>query len=201
MSETTKAGRRWRSTEATKQAVLDAASEVFSSIGYTDARIGDIVERSSVSVGSIYHHFGGKAEIFEVLWKRYVERMWQGAREGTETARHAGETDPVELVIAGSRAYLAVLSDPAMAAFSRAVMSSDIPPEFVSRIRQESEKWIRKNLFVFGSDDGVGAQLRAGVIVALLGEVEALYTQTQDPGTREALVEESSQMLRRLLAP
>lgn len=201
MSESTRVGRRWRSTEATQQAVLDAATDVFSRVGYAETLIGEIVELSSVSVGSIYHHFGGKAEIFEALWQRYTDALWQAVRAGSAAARAAGEQDPIELVIAGARAYLGALSVPAVAALSRIIVSGDLPPDFSARMRQEQDRWIRSNLPVFGSGDNLDARLRAAVLVAVLGEAESLYAHGRDESSLDVVIESTAGMLRRLLAP
>jgi AcrR family transcriptional regulator len=58
----TAATRRWAKTDATQQRILDAATEVFSAHGFTAATMADIVDYSGASIGSIYHHFGGKKD-------------------------------------------------------------------------------------------------------------------------------------------
>jgi AcrR family transcriptional regulator len=52
--------------------ILDAALESFTEHGYERATIDDIRWRSGASVGSIYHHFGGKEQIAAAL---YVEAL------------------------------------------------------------------------------------------------------------------------------
>ena len=49
--------------EATRQRILDAASEVFSEKGYHDAAVDDIVKASNSSKGSFYFHFPSLFEI------------------------------------------------------------------------------------------------------------------------------------------
>lgn len=200
MAESTRVGRRWRSTEATRQAVLDAAIDVFSRVSYAEARIGEIVDLSSVSVGSIYHHFGGKAEIFEELWQRYTDALWQAVRVGSAAARAAGERDPIELVVAGACSYLEALSDPSVAALSRIMISGNVPPDFSARMRQEQDKWIRSNLPIFGPHGDIEARLRAAVLVAVLGEAEQLYSNGRDEGSLDVVIEATAKMLRGLLA-
>ena len=62
--------RRWARTDATQQRILDAATEVFSTRGFSAATMADIVEHSGASIGSIYHHFGGKKELFLAIYDR-----------------------------------------------------------------------------------------------------------------------------------
>ena len=60
---------QWARTAETQRALLDAAREVFTEQGFADASIADVVERAGSSVGSLYHHFGGKSELFIALWQ------------------------------------------------------------------------------------------------------------------------------------
>ncbi|MCB9134734.1 MAG: TetR family transcriptional regulator [Anaerolineales bacterium] len=48
----------------TRQQLLDAALAVFSRKGYHATRLEDIAEAAEVTRGAIYHHFGGKAELY-----------------------------------------------------------------------------------------------------------------------------------------
>ncbi|MCK6580061.1 MAG: TetR family transcriptional regulator [Anaerolineae bacterium] len=53
--------------EATRESLLDAALIVFSRQGYEATRLEDIAEEAKVTRGAIYHHFGGKAQLFQAL--------------------------------------------------------------------------------------------------------------------------------------
>lgn len=46
---------RWPRSQGTRRTVLDAAGRLFVEQGYDDTSIDDIVKRSGVSVGSVYH--------------------------------------------------------------------------------------------------------------------------------------------------
>jgi len=50
--------------ELTRQTLLKAAIKVFSQQGYAATRLEDIAETARVTRGAVYHHFGGKAELF-----------------------------------------------------------------------------------------------------------------------------------------
>src|SRR5689334_15109828 len=52
----------------TSTAILDAALDAFDQKGYHAATIEDVRERSGASVGSIYHHFGGKEQLAAALY-------------------------------------------------------------------------------------------------------------------------------------
>jgi TetR/AcrR family acrAB operon transcriptional repressor len=53
--------------DLTRQSLLNAALEVFSRMGFDAARLEDVAEAAGVTRGAIYHHFGGKAELFYAL--------------------------------------------------------------------------------------------------------------------------------------
>ena len=62
-------------SEASVQAVLDAALELFSTQGYRATPLRQIAERAGISVGNIYHHFPDKEAIYSRLIERYWERV------------------------------------------------------------------------------------------------------------------------------
>jgi AcrR family transcriptional regulator len=52
--------------------IIDAALKVFRERGYAKARMADIARRASVSYGLVYHYFGSKEVLFEMI----VESWW-----------------------------------------------------------------------------------------------------------------------------
>lgn len=50
-----------------KEKILKAAGEVFAQKGFDAATMQDIMEKSSLSKGAIYHHFKSKEEIMQAL--------------------------------------------------------------------------------------------------------------------------------------
>jgi AcrR family transcriptional regulator len=61
--------------ETTRERILDAAMDVFSTKGYHDARVDDIVERSSTSKGSVYFHFPNKEKLFLALVDKFADLL------------------------------------------------------------------------------------------------------------------------------
>jgi AcrR family transcriptional regulator len=72
-----------------RETILQAALECFNERGFAAATVEEIRRRSGASVGSIYHHFGGKESIAAEL---YVEGL-RGYQEGFLRALETG--DPV----------------------------------------------------------------------------------------------------------
>jgi AcrR family transcriptional regulator len=55
-------------TSRRRRAILDAALECFSTVGYDQTTLADIRQRAGASTGSIYHHFGSKEQIAGSLY-------------------------------------------------------------------------------------------------------------------------------------
>lgn len=53
--------------EHTRRSLLEAALQVFSQKGFDAARLEDVAKAAGVTRGAIYHHFGGKFELFRAL--------------------------------------------------------------------------------------------------------------------------------------
>ncbi len=51
----------------TRENLLTAALQVFSQNGYSATRLDDIARAAEVTRGAIYHHFGGKEELYKAL--------------------------------------------------------------------------------------------------------------------------------------
>ena len=71
----------------TRGGLLDAARAVFSASGFAEASIADVVTRAGASVGSLYHHFGGKAELYLALFEDYQQRQEGRAAVAVRDAR------------------------------------------------------------------------------------------------------------------
>ena len=60
--------------DATRQAILDAALEVFCEQTYGGARIEQIAERAGVAMGTIYKHFPGKQALANAVFRFWKEK-------------------------------------------------------------------------------------------------------------------------------
>jgi AcrR family transcriptional regulator len=77
-------------------ALLDAARQVFAGRGFSDASIADIVQRAGSSVGSLYHHFGGKSELYIALREEHQLAHEEAASQAVAEARKQGVTAVIE---------------------------------------------------------------------------------------------------------
>src|SRR3954453_11724573 len=92
---------RGRPREGVREAVLDAATQLFIERDYADVSTEDVIERAGVSRGAMYHHFSGKEDLFLAVYeaseRRAMERIAGAALEAE---------GPFEALVAASRAYL-----------------------------------------------------------------------------------------------
>ena len=134
--------RRSRAT-ITKAQLLDAAREIFTTAGYADANVVDIVERAGSSVGSLYHHFGGKSDLYIALYDDYQTRQRHRAAKAFRLALAAGENDAMRLFVIGTRAYLEGCWEERTLA--RLFLSGGGPPGFELLTRRGFRHWLTTN--------------------------------------------------------
>lgn len=189
-------GRRWARTEETRRQVLDAAREVFIEKGYNGAGISDVVDRSGSSVGSVYHHFGGKAELYLALWEEYVGGLARGAADAVAAAKEKGLDDPMALFEAGTLAYL----DGVWKArdLLPVFYAGDGPPGFESMRRDRTREWIRRNLQVLGLGNSPEDQLMGAVLTGLVGEAAQVIVTRRTARDARRVAEHAVVLARRL---
>jgi AcrR family transcriptional regulator len=73
--------RRTRAPEATRQALLDAATELFGTAGFDATSVQSIVERAQVTKGGFYHHFESKQALLHEIHERFIEYHLERMRE------------------------------------------------------------------------------------------------------------------------
>lgn len=93
-------GRQAKRSEAAVTQVLDAALKLFSRQGYGATAMRQIADASGMSVGNLYHHFGGKEEIFQQLLDAYWQRLLDPDLELNRVFRAAGFPDDLERLAA-----------------------------------------------------------------------------------------------------
>jgi AcrR family transcriptional regulator len=188
---------QWQRTAQTQRALLDAAREIFTEQGFTEASIADVVERAGSSVGSLYHHFGGKSELFLALYQEHQFAHEEAAREAVAAAKRTGETDATELFCAGARAFLDGTwqrRDLAMLFFA-----GDGPPGFEVIKRRRGREWIGQNDALLRLPDTALDRLYAAILTSLIGEGarEVSMARTRRQATRiiDAVIEYSRRLM------
>jgi AcrR family transcriptional regulator len=149
----------------TRNAILTAAREVFTSAGFSDANIADVVTRAGASVGSLYHHFGGKADLYLALFEDYETRQEQRATAAVAQARTSGEASPLELFAVGARAYLRGCWEERELA--RLFLAGGGPAGSELLGRKRFHEWARLNERLLGSYEEAGGPSSDALVLVL----------------------------------
>ncbi|MEU6999516.1 TetR/AcrR family transcriptional regulator [Nonomuraea sp. NPDC046570] len=154
---------------ATRTALLQAAREIFVTKGFAEAGVTDVVGRAQASVGSLYHHFSGKADLYLTLWEEFQTRQMQRTKRAARQARAAGETDPMRVFVAAARAYLeGSLEERELAAL---FLRGDGPPGFEVVVRERLSTWAKRNAALFEGDNGALVVVVTGALAGAVSEV------------------------------
>ncbi len=71
----------YKKSEATKAAILAAASELFYQKGYYATTIKDICSKTGVSVSRVNYHFLSKADLAEQICEKFLENFYFGVKD------------------------------------------------------------------------------------------------------------------------
>jgi AcrR family transcriptional regulator len=188
---------QWGRTAQTQRALLEAAREVFTRQGFAEASIADVVERAGSSVGSLYHHFGGKSELFVALWQEHQAAYETAASNAVAAARRAGVSDPAELFATGARAYL----DGSWQRRDLAMLFSagDGPPGFELMKRHRGHEWIRQNDALLRLADTSLDRLYAAVLTSIIGEGAREVAASRTRAHADVVIDAVIEYARRLM--
>ncbi|MGI8533101.1 MAG: TetR/AcrR family transcriptional regulator [Geodermatophilaceae bacterium] len=128
---------------ATRHALLAGAQVAFTEAGYAEASIADVVARSNASVGSLYHHFDGKADLFLALFEAFNRIQTERATAGVTAARGHGVSDPMALFLAGTQAYLCSCWE--HRDLARLFLAGGGPDGFDEVVRRRTQDWVAHN--------------------------------------------------------
>ncbi|GIH98993.1 hypothetical protein Pta02_10020 [Planobispora takensis] len=161
---------------ATRVSLLAAARDTFVASGFAEAGVTDVVARAGASVGSLYHHFSGKADLYLTLFDEFQNRQAQRTKQAVQAAKAEGETDPMRLFVAGARAYLeGCLAERELAAL---FLRGDGPPGFEVIMRDRLRQWAKRNAALFEDDEGALVVVLTGALAAAVSEVALSEDET-----------------------
>jgi AcrR family transcriptional regulator len=172
----------------TRTALLSAAREVFAASGFAEASIADVVGRAGASVGSLYHHFGGKAELYLALFEDYQSGQEARAAAAVRAARARGESDPMALFVVGSKSYLAGCW--AERDLARMFLAGGGPAGFELIARKRYREWTRRNALLLGAEtDEPWGDALVLVLTTVISEAGHEVAVCEDETTSQQLAE------------
>ena len=172
--------RRAERGEATRAALIRAASELFSERGYGAVGTNEIVERAGVTRGAMYHHFREKKDLFRAVYEQAEQELI-----GASVARIEGVEDPWERILAGVRGFFDACEDPRL----RRITLVDAPAVLGWQEWRDVGKRYVFGAVTFVLQDAMdkGVLRRADVtnlthlFIAALGEAALLLASEADP--------------------
>ncbi|MCV7379878.1 TetR/AcrR family transcriptional regulator [Mycobacterium alsense] len=191
--------RRWAKTSATQQRILDAATEVFATRGFAAATMADMVATSGASIGSIYHHFGGKYELFLAMFEQMANAV---DRRIEEVMRQAGQSspegiDPRRTFELHVRAYLEAMWENRRLA--RVLTAGDTPPGFEVARRGRMQAAFRHWMAVLELDKSARGQLLRRVLVATMAESSLMVAACENSDDVPAITDATLEWIDRLI--
>ncbi|MEO8635253.1 MAG: TetR/AcrR family transcriptional regulator [Gemmatimonadales bacterium] len=91
---------RERNAPRTREAVLDAAEQLFADRGYDATSLTDVGAAAGVSRGTPGYFFGAKEQLYRAVLERCLQRVRAAVRSGRERALASKE--PPDVVLAGA---------------------------------------------------------------------------------------------------
>jgi len=96
--------RRYRSSHASRERILETATELFAQKGYAGTGVDQLAARSGIAKTAIYYHFGNKAGLLAAALERAANAWIEGI---DQASRQAGDwSSRLDSALAGMRALL-----------------------------------------------------------------------------------------------
>lgn len=187
---------QWSRTAQTRRAMLDAAREVFARQGFAEASVAAVVAQARSSVGSLYHHFGGKTELFLALWEDHQASQEDLASSAVAKARSDGIDDPLQLLIVGARAFLD--GSWQRRDLVRLFMDGNGPPGFELMRRTRNREWVRQNAVLLGAGTDPIDRLTVAVLTSIIGEAGREIAMCTTRREANAVTEAAVALIRKL---
>ena len=122
MSE--RASLRAEQVEQTRAALVAAGRLLFGRDGYAVTSVDDLAREARVTTGALYHHFPGKAALFEAVFERvHLDLLQASAMASASALPDRGPSAGVEWFAAGFDAFLGAMLEPDV----RQIVITDAP--------------------------------------------------------------------------
>ena len=180
---------------ATRAALIAAARQSFGSRGFAETSLDDIVARARVTKGALYHHFGGKDDLFAAVYEQVLREV--SDRVVSEFLR----PDPWEALLAGCELWIDSHLDPAVQRIAmrdaRAVLGWDTVRDVESRygvvaLRGVFRRAVRKEI--------IAAQPLRPLSLMVMGALNEACLYVADADDPVAARREVDALIERLLA-
>lgn len=83
-----------KSPEERRNEIIDAAELLFTTKGYAETTVNDILHKVGIAKGTFYHHFQSKKEVMDAIVMRFIE---QGVKAAQAIASNPSFTAPEKI--------------------------------------------------------------------------------------------------------
>ncbi|HEX8083462.1 MAG TPA: helix-turn-helix domain-containing protein [Solirubrobacteraceae bacterium] len=177
-------------SEATTSELLDVARRLFAADGYAATSLDDVVRGAGVTKGALYHHFGGKRDLFLAVFEREQQRLAQVQFEAF--ARRKGAWDGF---FAATQAFFEASLDPGVQRITLLDAPSVLGWETIREVESRySLVQLRHGIEALIHDGHLAPRPVAPLAYMLFGamcEAAMMVARSEDPrkATREVLAE------------
>jgi AcrR family transcriptional regulator len=183
-------GRRDAEAKATRDALVQAALDLFTERGYAEVGTEEIVARARVTRGALYHHFRDKRDLFRAVFQRVEAELME--RVGIKMG---GADNPWDLMLTGMRSFLDACEEPAV----KQISLTDAPAVLGWREWREIDNKHGLGLTRVALEGAVSAgvlrpiavEAMAHLFVAALSEAAFVIAYADRPRKARAEVEEA----------
>jgi AcrR family transcriptional regulator len=123
-----------------REEILDAATDLFAEVGYTDAVTQDLAEKLQVGKGTIYRHYPSKRALFLAA----VDRVMRRLRERVDGAACPVE-DPLDRIEVGTREFLRFFAENPkyveLLTQERALFRDRTTPTYIEHRDRNTQRW------------------------------------------------------------
>jgi AcrR family transcriptional regulator len=183
-------GRREADARATREALIEAALELFTERGYAEVGTEEIVARAKVTRGALYHHFEDKRDLFRAVFERVEGDLMKRIGATMDVAE-----DPWNLMIAGMRSFLDACEEPAVKQISLtdapAVLGWKEWREIDNRHGLGLTRAALQGAVDAGAIRPIAVEPMAHLFVAALSEAAFVIANAEDPRKARTQVEEA----------
>jgi AcrR family transcriptional regulator len=155
--------------------------------------MADVVARSGASIGSIYHHFGGKRELFLAIYERLSADV---ELRLAEAALAAADLDSQQAFAAHVRAYLTAIWENRQGAMI--IAAGDVPADFERLRRTNTLTFFDRWMGVLDVDSTKRGQLLSRVLIAVMSEASLMATTCDNVADVEPISEATIEWIARL---
>jgi AcrR family transcriptional regulator len=166
-------------TEATTTSLLAAARALFAEDGYAATSLDAVVAKAGVTKGALYHHFGGKREMFAAVFAAEQVRL-----SGAIVAAYQRRKDPWEAFEAGCAAFIEACQEPGV----QRIALLDAPPalgwETIRRLESGSLRMMERGIeraIEAGSIEARPVRPLAHLLFGAVCEIAMVIARAPDP--------------------